>query len=72
MEENDFDASPVNDDSLDNKREGHESTNDVNASRSDEYELTAKDAGWHTPTLLVSPANFVYFDPPLRKKHDQD
>jgi hypothetical protein len=32
-----------------------------------DYELTAKDAGWRTPTFLVSRANIVYFDSPRRK-----
>ena len=39
------------------------------AAGSDDYELTAKDAGWRTPTFLISPAKLVYFDPPRPMKH---
>lgn len=35
----------------------------------DDYELTAKDAGWRTPTFLISPARLVVFDPPRPKRH---
>lgn len=33
-----------------------------------DYELTAKDAGWRTPTFLIAPAKLVIFDPPRPKK----
>ena len=33
-----------------------------------EYELTAKDAGWRTPTFLITPAKWVIFDPPRPRK----
>ncbi|HET6882541.1 MAG TPA: hypothetical protein VFI31_20410 [Pirellulales bacterium] len=50
------------------QRLSHESSSEVRPDAADEYELTAKDAGWRTPTLLISPAEFVYFDPPRPKK----
>jgi hypothetical protein len=45
-----------------------EPTDEIQPPATDEYELTAKDAGWRTPTLLISPAAFVYFDPPRPRK----
>lgn len=33
-----------------------------------DYELTAKDAGWRTPTFLIAPAKLVIFDPPRPKR----
>ena len=33
-----------------------------------DYELTQKDAGWRSPTLFVSRAKIVYFDPPRPKR----
>ncbi len=33
-----------------------------------DYELTAKDAGWRTPTFLIAPARLVIFDPPRPKR----
>lgn len=33
-----------------------------------DYELTAKDAGWRSPTLFVSRATITYFDPPRPKR----
>lgn len=41
---------------------------DARRSGTDDYELTAKDAGWRTPTFLISRVNLVYFDPPRPKK----
>ena len=35
----------------------------------DDYEITAKDVGWRTPTFLVSRATVTYFDPPRPRKH---
>ena len=46
------------------ERERREALREPASDGPDEYEITAKDAGWLTPTLLVSPAEFVYFDPP--------
>jgi hypothetical protein len=59
-------------DPVDNHCQGPKSRNDVGPTDSDEYELTAKDAGWRTPTLLVCPARFVYFDPPRPRKRRDD
>lgn len=53
------------------ERERRETTSEARPAGSDEYELTAKDAGWRTPTLLISPAAFVYFDPPRPKSQRQ-
>lgn len=50
------------------EREDREPTSQSQPTGSDEYELTAKDAGWRTPTRLISPARFVYFDPPRPKR----
>jgi hypothetical protein len=72
MADNEFGSSSANNDRFNNEREVHEPANDAGAGRTDEYELTAKDAGWHTPTLLVSPADFVYFDPPIPKRHREN
>lgn len=33
-----------------------------------DYELTAKDAGWRSPTLFVSRAKVVVFDPPRPRR----
>ncbi|HVA47319.1 MAG TPA: hypothetical protein VNH11_13200 [Pirellulales bacterium] len=33
-----------------------------------DYELTAKDAGWRSPTLFVSRAKVTVFDPPRPMK----
>lgn len=33
-----------------------------------EHVLTAKDAGWRSPSLFVSPASFVTLNPPEPKK----
>lgn len=68
MAENDFGIEPDRNELPNNDRQDHVPTNDAAAGRTDEYELTAKDAGWRTPTLPISPANFVYFDPPRKKK----
>jgi hypothetical protein len=44
-----------------------ESGREAGSAGADDYELTAKDAGWRTPTFLISPAKLVYFDPPRPK-----
>ncbi|HWB11194.1 MAG TPA: hypothetical protein VG826_18340 [Pirellulales bacterium] len=44
------------------------SPRDHDSSNTADYELTAKDAGWRTPTFLISPARLVVFDPPRPKR----
>lgn len=55
-------------DPANNEPEEDVSKNGQRPEDTDEYELTAKDAGWRTPTLLISPAKLVYFDPPRPKR----
>lgn len=62
METRDNNPNPTDD----GQRDSHSS--DSRRPESDDYELTAKDAGWRTPTFLISPAKLVYFDPPRPKK----
>lgn len=54
------------------KRDLGEQANGPRPAGDDEYELTAKDAGWRTPTLLISPAKFVYYDPPRPRRQADD
>lgn len=35
-----------------------------------QHVITAKDAGWLTPTLFVAPASFIALDPPERRKRN--
>lgn len=62
MEVRDDDPSPTDD-----GRRRVESS-DARRPETDDYELTAKDAGWRKPTFLISPGNLVYFNPPRPKK----
>lgn len=41
------------------------------ANKAVDYELTAKDAGWRSPTLFVSRVTITYFDPPRPKRPRQ-
>lgn len=41
---------------------------DARRPETDDYELTAKDAGWRKPTFLISAVHLKYFDPPRPKK----
>lgn len=63
MADNDDEPDPAGD-----WRDPSEPRDNSPTHRDDAYELTAKDAGWHTPTLLVSPAKLVYFNPPRPRK----
>lgn len=67
MGENELGRDPSN-----NEQEGRVPKNEPRPEETDEYELTAKDAGWRTPTLLISPAKLVYFDPPRPRKRRAD
>jgi hypothetical protein len=57
-----------NEDRLGDKRERREHVSEDASKNADEYEITAKDAGWRTPTFLVSRATVTYFDPPRPRK----
>jgi hypothetical protein len=37
-----------------------------------DYELTAMDAGWRSPTFLVSRTRLTIFDPPRPIKRDRE
>lgn len=63
MEEDEYKGEPT-----DERRKGDESRSNTPPNASDEYEITAKDAGWRTPTFLVSRVTVTYFDPPRPKK----
>lgn len=68
MEIRDNDPGPTGDDPRPAGDEGRIESSDARRPETDDYELTAKDAGWRTPTFLISRVNLVYFDPPRPKK----
>jgi hypothetical protein len=55
-------------DGVGDKREHSSPSRDHDSPNTADYELTAKDAGWRTPTFLISPARLVVFDPPRPKR----
>lgn len=55
-------------DPADHEREDRPPADDNGLSNATDYELTAKDAGWRTPTFLITPAKLVFFDPPRPKR----